>query len=294
MPSGNLIDLRRRVRSVKNIQQITRAMKFVSASRLRRAQERVLAARPYAQRMLAVLNSLASRVDPASHPLLQERPADRIMLVVITSDKGLCGGFNGNLIKTAVRYIESDAVNKTLSLSLVGRKGYEWFRHRGWPIRHHYINVMSRVDLRYARELAQAITRHFMDQELDSVHLVYNEFKSVIAQRVVMEQLLPIRRLELGESREVQLDYIYEQPPQAIFDRLLPRHVETQIFRAMLESEASEHGARMTAMDAATRNAKEMIERITLHMNRLRQASITTELIEIVSGANALQEARSK
>jgi F-type H+-transporting ATPase subunit gamma len=294
MPSGNLIDLRRRVRSVKNIQQITRAMKFVSASRLRRAQERVLAARPYAQRMLAVLNSLATRVDPSSHPLLQERPADRIMLVVITSDKGLCGGFNGNLIKAAVRFIENDAVNKSLSLSLVGRKGYEWFRHRGWPIRHHYVNIMSRVDLRYARDLAQAITRHFMEQELDSVHLVYNEFKSVIAQRVVMEQLLPIRRLDLGESRDIHLDYIYEQPPQFIFDRLLPRHVETQIFRAMLESEASEHGARMTAMDAATRNAKEMIERITLHMNRLRQASITTELIEIVSGANALQEARSK
>lgn len=294
MPSGNLIDLRRRVRSVKNIQQITRAMKFVSASRLRRAQERVLAARPYANRMLAVLNSLASRVDPGAHPLLQERPADRIMLVVITSDKGLCGAFNGNLIKTAVRYIEGDAVNKTLSLSLVGRKGYDWFRHRGWPIRHHYVNIMSRVDLGYARELAEAISRHFMEEELDSVHIVYNEFKSVISQRVVMEQLLPIRRLELEAPAGVRLDYIYEQTPQAIFDRLLPRHVETQLYRAMLESEASEHGARMTAMDAATRNAKDMIERITLTMNRLRQASITTELIEIVSGANALQEARSK
>lgn len=294
MPGGNLIDLRRRVRSVRNIQQITRAMKFVSASRLRRAQDRVLAARPYASRMLAVLNSLASRVDPSTHPLLQERPADRIMLIVITSDKGLCGAFNGNVIKMAVRFIEDDAVNKTLSLSLVGRKGYEWFRHRGRPIQHHFVNIMSRVDLKYARDLAEAVTRHFMDEELDSVHLVYNEFKSVISQRVVIEQLLPIRRLDLGEAKGVQLDYLYEQAPEEIFQRLLPRHVETQVFRAMLESEASEHGARMTAMDAATRNAKEMIERITLHMNRLRQASITTELIEIVSGANALQEARSK
>lgn len=293
MPSGNLIDLRRRVRSVKNIQQITRAMKFVSASRLRRAQERVLAARPYANRMLSVLNSLATRVDPSSHPLLAERDGDRIMLVVITADKGLCGAFNSNLIRSDVRFIEGEAVNRSLSLALVGRKGYEWFRHRPWPIRHQYLNVMSRIGYDYAREVGGLLVEYFAASELDSVYLVYNEFKSVISQKVVIEPLLPIRRLELADDR-VALDYIYEQPPQVIFDRLLPRHVEIQLFRAMLESEAAEQGARMTAMDSATRNAKEMIESLTLQMNRLRQASITTELIEIVSGASALQEARSE
>ncbi len=292
MSSGNLIDLRRRVRSVKNIQQITRAMKFVSASRLRRAQERILAARPYANRMLAVLNSLASRVDPSGHPLLEERDGDRVMLVVITADKGLCGAFNSNLIKSAVRFIEGEAVNRSLSLTLVGRKGHEWFRHRPWPIRHQYLNVMSRISYDYAKEIGGLLVDYFAGSELDSVYLVYNEFKSVIAQRVLLEPLLPIRRLELADD-QVALDYIYEQPPQVIFDRLLPRHVEIQLFRAMLESEASEQGARMTAMDSATRNAKDMIERLTLQINRLRQASITTELIEIVSGANALQEARS-
>lgn len=296
MPSGNLIDLRRRVRSVKNIQQITRAMKFVSASRLRRAQERIMAARPYANRMLAVLNSLASRVDPTSHPLLRVRNAERVMLVVITSDKGLCGAFNANLIKSAIQFIEDEAVNRSLSLSLVGRKGYEGFRHRRWPIQHQYINIMSQVSFEYAQELGGLLIDYFSRSELDAVYLLYNEFKSVISQRVVVEPLLPIRRLEelsREASKEVHLDYLYEQPPQEIFDRLLPRHVETQLFRAMLESEASEHAARMTAMDAATRNAREMIETLTLKINRLRQASITTEIIEIVSGANALQESRS-
>ena len=293
MPSGNLIDLRRRVRSVKNIQQITRAMKFVSASRLRRAQERIMAARPYAHRMLAVLNSLASRGEPSTHPLLRVRNEQQLMLIVITSDKGLCGAFNANLIKSAVRFIEDEAANKALSLSLIGRKGYESLRHRKWPIKHQYINIMSQVSFEYAQELAGLIIDYFSRSELDSVYLLYNEFKSVISQRVVVEPLLPIRRLE-EVSKEVHLDYLYEQPPQVIFDNLLPRHVETQLFRAMLESEASEHAARMTAMDAATRNASEMIETLTLHINRLRQASITTEIIEIVSGANALQESRSE
>jgi len=293
MPSGNLIDLRRRVRSVRNIQQITRAMKFVSASRLRRAQERVFAARPYANRMLAVLNSLAARVDPNSHPLLKVRSARKIMLVVITSDKGLCGSFNSNLIKSAVRFIEEDSVNRTLSLSLVGRKGAEWFRHRKWPVKHEYVNIMSRVGYGYAKELAGALIDYFNRSEVDSVYLLYNEFKSVISQRVVLEPLLPISRLE-GPADQVFLDYIYEQTPEVILDQLLPRHVETQLFRAMLESEASEQGARMTAMDAATRNASEMIDQITLKINRLRQSSITTEIIEIVSGANALKEARSE
>ena len=289
MPSGNLIDLRRRVRSVKNIQQVTRAMKAVSASKLRRAQDRMFSARPYANRMLAVLNSLATRVQPESHPLLVEREADNVMLIVITADKGLCGGFNGNVIKSAVEFIQGDAANRSLSLALVGRKGSDWFRSRPWPVKHQYVNIMSRVDYRYAQEIGQAVTQYYSESELDAVYLVYNQFKSVISQQIVVEPLLPVKRLEAAED-QVFIDYIYEQPPKVVFDNLLPKHVETQIFRAMLESEASEHGARMTAMEAATNNAKEMIEKLTLNINRVRQASITTEIIEIVSGANALQE----
>ncbi len=246
-----------------------------------------MSARPYANRMLAVLNSVATRVDPSSHPLLAERDNQRVMLLVLTSDKGLCGAFNSNIIRATVRFIESEAANKTLTLTLLGRKGLDWFAKRPWPIRHQYVNISSSVSYSYAQEIARAVVDYYIKSELDSVQLVYNEFKSVIQQRLVIEPLLPIRRLE-PEGREVFLDYIYEQPPSVIFDRLLPKHVETQIFRAMLESEAAEHGARMTAMDSATRNAEEMIENLTLRMNRMRQASITTELIEIVSGAEAL------
>ncbi len=289
MPAGNLIDLRRRVRSVKNIQQITRAMKFISASRLKRAQDRMFAARPYANRMLAVLNSVAARISDQDHPLLAERAGNNVMLVVITGDKGLCGAFNSNIIKSATRYIQDEAANRELSLTLVGRKGYDWFRRRPWPIKHQYVNIMSQVDFRYAQEIAQSVIDYFSASELDSVYLVYNEFKSVIQQNVLLEPLLPIRRIESSESDHL-IDYIYEQPPRVILDELLPRHVQTQIFRAMLESEAAEHGARMTAMDSATRNAKEMISSLTLKMNRIRQASITTEIIEIVSGADAMQE----
>lgn len=288
MPGGNLIDLRRRVRSVRNIRQITRAMKFVSASKLRRAQERVFSARPYANRMLAVLNSLASRVEPAGHPLLKVRDAERVMLLVVTADKGLCGAFNSNLVKSAVQFIEKEEINEALSLTLVGRKGYEWFKSRPWPIKHQYLNVMSRIDFSYAQEIARNVIRYYSESELDAVYLLYNQFKSVISQEIVFEPLLPIRRLEQDSEQDVLLDYLYEQPPAMIFDNLLPRHVETQIFRAMLESEASEHGARMTAMEAATNNAEEMIDKLTLHINRVRQASITTEIIEVVSGANAL------
>lgn len=287
MPGENLIDLRRRVRSVKNIRQITRAMKFVSASKLKRAQDRIFSARPYANRMLAVLNSLATRVDPSGHPLLAERDNQRIMLVVITSDRGLCGAFNANIIKSAVHYIENEALNKELSLTLAGRKGADWFGRRHWPIKHQYVNVTSSVSYKYAQEISRAVTDYYVSEELDSVHLVYNEFKSVIQQRLLIEPLLPIRRLE-PHGQEVFLDYIYEQPPAVVFDRLLRRHVETQVFRAMLESEAAEHGARMSAMDSATRNAEDMIGSLTLQMNRMRQAGITKELIEIVSGAEAL------
>ena len=290
MSGGNLQDIRRRVRSVKNIQQITRAMKFVAASKLRRAQDRIFAARPYANRMLAVLNSLASRADPENHPLLVEREQEKVMLVVITSDRGLCGAFSANIIKAATRYIEEESANDALSLTLVGRKAVDWFEQRPWPIRHQYVNIMTRVDFKYAQEIAQSLVEYYTAADVDAVYLVYNEFKSVVQQDVTLEPLLPIRRLDIKEEDQTHLDYIYEQPPSVLFDHLLSRHVETQVFRAMLESEAAEHGARMTAMDSATRNAKEMIDKLTLHMNRMRQASITIELIEVVSGADALEQ----
>jgi F-type H+-transporting ATPase subunit gamma len=244
--------------------------------------------------MLGVLNSLAMRVDPGSHPLLERRDADRVMLLVVTADKGLCGAFSSNIIKSAVQFIEDEGINRSLSLTLVGKKGFEWFKNRPWPIRHQYLNIMSRVDFEYAQEIGRNVCQYYSESDIDAIYLVYNEFKSVIAQKVVVEPLLPIRRLELKEEAGVLLDYIYEQPPSLIFDHILPKHVETQVFRAMLESEAAEHGARMTAMDAATRNSKEMIEHLTLHINRVRQASITTEIIEIVGGANALEELRSE
>ena len=284
---GNLIHFRRRVRSVKNIQQITRAMKLVAASKLKRAQDRIVAARPYANRMLSVLNSMARRIDPSQHALLAQREGERVMLVVITADRGLCGSFNSNIIRSAMNFIENEAANRTLSLTLVGRRGVDWFKTLPWPVRHEFLNIMTRVDHRYAREIGKGIIDYFSASELDAVYLVYNEFKSVVRQNVILEPLLPIRRLEF--QPEMGGDYIYEQPPREMLDFLLPRHVETQIFRAMLESEAAEHGARMTAMDAATRNAKEMIDKLTLTMNRIRQASITTEIIEIVSGADALE-----
>ena len=288
MSGGNLQDIRRRVRSVKNIQQITRAMKFVAASKLRRAQDRIFSARPYANRMLAVLTSLATRADPEHHPLLVEREQDKVMLVVITSDRGLCGAFSANIIKAATRYLEEKSANDALSLALVGRKGVDWFGQRSWTIRHEYVDIMTRVDFKYAQELAQSLIKYYASADLDAVYLVYNEFKSVVQQDVTIEPLLPIRRLEIEDQGEPCLDYIYEQPPPVLFDHLLARHVETQVFRAMLESEAAEHGARMTAMDSATRNAGEMIDQLTLYMNRMRQASITTEIIEVVSGADAL------
>jgi F-type H+-transporting ATPase subunit gamma len=267
-------------------------MKFVAASKLRRAQDRIFSARPYANRMLAVLNSLASRAKPELHPLLVQRDGDKVMLVVVTSDRGLCGAFSANIIKAATRYIQEENINETISLTLVGRKGADWFRHRPWPVRHEYVNIMSLVDLKYAQEISRSIIDYYLAGELDAIYLVYNEFKSVVQQELLIEKVLPIQRLESDDQEDVLLDHIYEQPPSVLFDRLLERHVETQVFRAMLESEAAEHGARMTAMDAATRNAKDMIESLTLRMNRMRQTSITTEIIEIVGGAEALVEGK--
>jgi F-type H+-transporting ATPase subunit gamma len=282
-----LIDIRRRIRSVKNTQQITKAMKMVSAAKLRRAQEAMFAARPYARKMLEVLNSLATRANPDSHPLLREREVRRVLLVVVTADKGLAGGFNSNIIRAAVRFLRSDELaGKELTLEMVGRKGRDFFRRRAWPIRHEEIGIFQSLQFPRAQQVAQRLIKSYVEEEFDQIWVAFNEFKTVVQQRIVMERLLPIQRLAFDPSEPAQ-DYIYEPGPKAIFDHVLPKHVEMQVWRALLESAAAEHGARMAAMDAASNNAGEMIERLTLYMNKVRQAAITKEIIEVVSGASS-------
>lgn len=297
---ANLQDLRRRVRSVRNMQKITRAMKMVAAARLRRAQDRVIAARPYANTMMRVLGRLAEHSGDFHHPLLDPRGDEHLVIALVTADKGLCGGFNTNLIKAAQQFIRSHP-GKEVELLPIGRKGRDFFRRRPINIVGEYINVTARtVDHDDAAIIARNLISMFTaeDSTIDKVFLIYNEFKSVLSQRVTTMQLLPIgadvlteadseKRL-MGEA-EVSIDYLYEQPPSTIFGELLPRYVETQLFYALLESTASEHGARMTAMDSASKNAGEVIETLTLTMNRVRQASITREIIEVVSGARALE-----
>jgi F-type H+-transporting ATPase subunit gamma len=297
---ANLQDLRRRVRSVRNMQKITKAMKMVAAAKLRRAQERVVAARPYANTMMRVLERLAARAGDFHHSLLDERGDEHLVVVLVTADKGLCGGFNTNLNKAAQVFIREHP-GKTVELVTIGRKGRDFFRRRPVKILSEHINVTARtVDhddaAAIARELMAAYTAE--GSTIDKVFLIYNEFKSVLSQRVTVRQLLPISPDALGgepaaeakdSEREVLVDYLYEQPPAQIFGDLLPRYVETQVFYALLESVASEHGARMTAMDSASKNAGEVIEDLTLNMNRVRQASITREIIEVVSGAQALE-----
>jgi F-type H+-transporting ATPase subunit gamma len=297
----NLLDIRRRIKSVKNTQQITKAMKMVSAAKLRRAQERVVTARPFANKMSEVLGELAKRTsEDFHHPLLDLRGDERYLLVLITADKGLCGAFNTNLTKAGQAFIRENS-EKTVELFAIGRKGRDFFRNRRYVITAEYLGLTGkgRVEFSEALEVARAIIKLYTeDTSIDKVFLVYNEFKSVLSQRVVLEQLLPVSRAEEPEAKSPQdaksqqpltlVDYIYEQPPEEIFSRLLPRLVETQIFRALLESIASEQGARMTAMDSASKNASELIESLTLNMNRVRQAAITNEIIEVVSGAAAL------
>ena len=284
MPS--LLDIRRRIRSVKNTQQLTKALKTVSAAKLRRAQERVFSARPYASQLKTVLGDLAARIETVTHPLLEVRPEARILLLVITADRGLCGAFNSNVIRAAQNFTREHR-NETVQLCVIGRKGRDFFRRRGTPIQFTFTDIFSRLDYGHAKEISERVIDVYTRSEFDAVYVVYNEFKSVIQQRLVTEKILPFDRGELKGTQST-IDYIYEQPPQEIFNRLLPRYVETQIFRSLLESAASEHGARMSAMDTATRNAGEMIDMLTLNMNRIRQAAITREIIEVVSGAGAL------
>ena len=293
----NLLDIRRRIKSVKNTQQITKAMKMVSAAKLRRAQERVVTARPFANKMSEVLGELANRTDEDfHHPLLDQRGDQRYLLVLITADKGLCGAFNTNLTKAAQTFMRQNA-DKSVEIMAIGRKGRDFFRNRRATITGEYIGLTGkgRVEFSEALEVARDVIKTYTeDTGIDKVFLVYNEFKSVLSQRVVLEQLLPVSRAkeEDPEAKSQQpvnlVDYIYEQPPEEMFRYLLPRLIETQIFRALLESIASEQGARMTAMDSASKNAAELIESLTLNMNRVRQAAITNEIIEVVSGAAAL------
>jgi F-type H+-transporting ATPase subunit gamma len=355
---AGVLDIRRRIRSVRNTRQITRAMKMVSAARLRRAQERALTARPYSQMLTNVLKSLVSRaelIDPATgelrHPLLVRREEKNVLLIVVTGDRGLAGPFNTNILKAAARFIQSKT-GKNIDIETVGRKGRDYFKRR-YPmvlrnvvsrngagdaaeykrqgpieITGELVGVLNRIEFSYARELAENVIERYVRGEVDSVFLVFNEFKSVIAQRLIVEEILPIGKIgereirlteELsGEARRQaaeaaatagvgvraadtrdidaraagfaakEVDYIYEQPPAEIFRDLLPKYVGLQIYRALLESVAAEHAARMTAMDSATNNANDMIDSLTLAMNRVRQAKITKEIIEIVSGAAAL------
>jgi len=291
MPS--LLDIRRRVRAVKSTQQITKAMKMVAASRLRRAQERIQQARPFATEMLRVLNSLATRVDPGAHPLLDERKVPRAggkaLLFVISADRGLCGSFNTNAIKGASTFIVENPARE-VALGLIGRRGRDYFARRGFEVRYEQVNLFQALQYSHAQGIAQAAVEAFTSGQVDSVYLVYNEFRSVMSQKVVVERLLPIPRLDIEPlaGAAPQIDYLYETTPEELFTTLIPRHVEVQAYRALLESNAAFYAAQMTAMDSASRNAADMIEQLTLYMNKVRQAAITREIIEVVSGAGAL------
>ncbi len=280
-----LIDFRRRIRSVKNTQQITRAMKFVAAAKLRRSQEAVFAARPYAREIRQVLQSAMSRIENPQHPLLARRPEESILLLLVSGDKGLCGAFNTNVIRKGLEFTREHAA-QMLKVIAAGKKGRDALRKRKFNLVGEYTNLSVRVEFSQAKEVSGKIITAYCAGEIDAVYAIYNEFKSVLSQKLILEKLLPIEQSELrSTSTGAIVDYIYEQPAAQILNSLLPRHVEAQVFRVLLESAASEHAARMTAMDAATTNAAELIESITLHMNKVRQASITREIIEIVSGA---------
>ena len=286
MPS--LIDLRRRIRAVKSTQQITKAMKMIAASRLKRAQDRIVAARPFAQLMLRVLNGLVASIEQEMHPLLRQPSADgRPLLIVITGDRGLSGSFNSNVIKAAGQFIVNEGRDRQVALGLIGRKGRDFFRRRGFDVRYEAVGIFQRLSFNDAKAIANVAIDEFTSGNASSVYLVYNEFKSVMSQRIVVERLLPIPRLEGGDAGAAPVDYLYEPEPQRIFQDLLPRHVQVQVYRALLESNAAFFAAQMTAMDSATRNSAEMIENLTLYMNKVRQAAITREIIEVVSGAAA-------
>jgi F-type H+-transporting ATPase subunit gamma len=282
------LDLKRRIRSVRNTQQITRAMKFVAAARLRRAQERAVAARPYARALNAVVRSAALRIPETAHPLLARRPEQRVLLLVVSGERGLCGAFNANVLRRAVEFLRGRPSADGVEVIALGRKGRDALRKQRWTMAAEYVDIGARVQAERAAEITKAVVDRYLSGEVDAVYIVFNEFKSVLAQVLRLEKLLPIEPDAPGaeaESGATPVDYLYEQPVNELLERLLPRYVEAQIFRALAESAASEHAARMTAMDSATRNAKELIDKLTLYMNKVRQAAITKEIIEVVSGA---------
>ena len=285
-----LLDFRRRIRSVKSTQQITRAMKFVAAARLRRAQEAALAARPYAKELIRVLRSTISRIAEPQHPLLARRPEERILVLVLTGERGLAGAFNTNLLRKANEFFRANRDRK-VSVVPVGKKGRDALRKAGFSLVAEYVNVLARVEFGTVREISNLVTDLYVKGQIDSVYVIFSEFKSVMSANLTVEKLLPVdpERVQ-GESEDKQassrVDYIYEQPEEQLLDKLLPRYVESQVQRAMLESSAAEHAARMTAMESATKNAGDVIAALTLHMNKVRQATITKEIIEIVSGAS--------
>ncbi len=305
-----LLDYRRRIRSIKSTQQITRAMKFVAAAKLRRAQEGVFAARPYAHEIVRVLRSAAARMETPAHPLLERRPEERTLVVILTGDRSLCGAFNANVIRRSIQFLRENASRKN-EILVVGKKGRDTLRKRGWKFVAEYLNVSGALDFGKAKDISAKIADLYAAKEVDAVYAIYNEFKNVMVQRLQVEKILPIdpsivspggrgqpESAAAQTAAESQLphdlspsgrsslvDYIYEQPIEQIFAHLVPRYLEAEIFRILLESAAAEHAARMTAMDSATRNASDLIDRLTLQMNKTRQAAITKELIEIVSGA---------
>jgi len=286
MPS--LRDIKRKITSVKKTQQITKAMKMVAAAKLRRAQDRVISARPYSRKMLAVIANLAGRVDRAQHPLLAKREPKKVKLMVLTSDRGLCGAYNTNILRKAVEAVRQfKAEGKEVSVNVVGRKGRDFFRKRSAYTLGKVWSELGMIDYDKAADVGKHIVERFTAGEADEIYLLYNEFKSVMQQNVTLEKLLPVEPPADADPFMAAVDYLYEPTPEAILNSILPKHIEVQLYRSMLESQASEMGARMTAMDSATRNAKDMIERLTLKFNKQRQAAITKEISEIVGGAEA-------
>ena len=285
MPST--IDLRRRIRSVKSTQQLTKAMKMVAAAKLRRSQERMFAARPYAAGLREVLASISKRVDVSKHPLLAEREQEnKVLLVVVTADRGLCGAFNTNVMRGALNAI-AEKKWQEVHLLPIGNKANAFFKRRTYPLRQQGTQLMQALAPDTVREIGKMITEDFISGDFDAVYVIYNEFKSIIAQRVVLERLLPLQKPGEGSQSANEIDYLYEPSPEEILNELLPRHIEFQLYRILLESAAAEQGARMTAMEAATKNAGDLVDTLTLNYNRIRQAQITKEIIEIVSGAAA-------
>ncbi len=286
----NLRDIKRRIRSVKNTQQITKAMKLVSAAKLRKASQAILQARPYAVKMMEVLNHLSARCNHDLAPLLDDREGNKVLLLIITSDRGLCGSFNTNIIRRTLQALEKNP-DREMSLMIAGKKGNDIFKNRPYKILKDYQGWSRDFDYLKATEIGDTLAELFAQKAVDKIYMIYNEFKSVMQQEVIMEQLLPIvpEKLEKGKEKSAEVDYIYEPDEESILEVLLKRYMTVEVYRAFLESSASEHGARMTAMDAATRNAGEMIDGLTLTYNKARQTYITKELIEIVNGAEALK-----